>query len=390
MTTSLVEFYRRHKVSPVRQDIRDLRSHFERRESLYRHLGILPSFVRGRTVLEIGPGSGYNSLYTASLKPARYVLVEGNPSGVDGIKALGSQYPELAAGTEVVPALLEDYGGTETFDFVLCEGMLPLAGVPNPGDLLRQVARFVAPGGVLVITCVDNVSYCPETLRRLFAQLLIDPTAELDAQVRMLTPIFSRHLALLPGVSRRADDWVLDNLLNPASIGKLLPIPEAVSILADEFDMYSSSPHFVTDWRWSKSIVGANRDFNRRTIDQYWLNMHNFFDHSRVLAPRSETANRRLDELCGRARDSIRAFEESRHLSSLTDIQAALEEIVRSTGDFSPPLAEALAEARALLRPQPDPQALAESKKFGSLFGRGQQYLSFYRRGHAVPLAAGG
>ena len=84
--TSLVEFYTRHKISPVRQDITDLRVHFERRASLYRHLGILPMAIAGRTVLEIGPGSGHNSLYTASLRPSRYVLVEANRTGGDDIE----------------------------------------------------------------------------------------------------------------------------------------------------------------------------------------------------------------------------------------------------------------------------------------------------------------
>jgi len=51
MTESLLEFYRRHRISPVRQDIRDLGAHFGRRAALYRHLGILPAFFRGRSVV---------------------------------------------------------------------------------------------------------------------------------------------------------------------------------------------------------------------------------------------------------------------------------------------------------------------------------------------------
>src|SRR5438045_7944899 len=72
MTESLLDFYRRHGISPVRQDIRNLDVHFARRAALYRHLGLLPTFLLGRTILEIGPGSGFNSVYTASLGPSRY------------------------------------------------------------------------------------------------------------------------------------------------------------------------------------------------------------------------------------------------------------------------------------------------------------------------------
>src|SRR5438128_11836711 len=84
---SLVDFYKRHGLSPVRQDISNLETHFTRRAGLYRHLGILPSFVRGRTVLEIGPGGGFNSLYTATLQQARYELLEPNPTGVTHIES---------------------------------------------------------------------------------------------------------------------------------------------------------------------------------------------------------------------------------------------------------------------------------------------------------------
>ena len=70
----MIEFYRRHRISPVRQDMSDFQAHFQRRESLYLHLGLLPAFFRGRTVLEVGPGSGTNA-------PATLPLTNGAPAG---------------------------------------------------------------------------------------------------------------------------------------------------------------------------------------------------------------------------------------------------------------------------------------------------------------------
>ena len=54
---AFIDFYDKHKISPVSQDISDLQAHFNRREALYRHLGVVPSFLRGKTVLEFGPGA---------------------------------------------------------------------------------------------------------------------------------------------------------------------------------------------------------------------------------------------------------------------------------------------------------------------------------------------
>jgi len=381
MTESLLEFYRRHRISPVRQDIHDLRAHFGRRAGLYRHLGILPGFVRGRTALEVGPGSGFNSLYTASLGPSRYVLLEANPRGVDDIRQLFSHYPGLAERIEVIPASVDDYAGTERFTFVFCEGMLALAGVPDPRMLLRTVARNTEPGGVLVITCIDAVSDFSEVLRRFIAQWLIDPARELAGHVEQLLPVFAPHLSTLAGMNRRHDDWIVDNLLNPASIGPLLSIPDAIAALADQFDVFGASPRLLTDWRWYKAIAGESDRFNELAVEAYWANVHNLLDYRGVWAPRDRIDNQRLYDACATVRGAVREYERERDRSIIAVVLGGLDTIAASVRSFSPVTSDALAEVRAALaQPTLDAAAVAASRGFGPWFGRGQQYLSFSRR----------
>src|ERR1700733_6641333 len=89
-----IDYYGANNISPVAQDISDLRKHFDRRDSLYRSLRIPPRYVRGRDVIEFGPGSGYNSIHTLGFGPRRYLLVDGNPRGVkDTQSLLGRMYP---------------------------------------------------------------------------------------------------------------------------------------------------------------------------------------------------------------------------------------------------------------------------------------------------------
>jgi SAM-dependent methyltransferase len=380
MTESLLDFYRRHGISPVRQDIRNLDAHFARRAALYRHLGLLPTFLLGRTVLEIGPGSGFNSVYTASLRPSRYVLVEGNPRGVADIGDLFSDYPELAGRIEVVTALADHYRCDEPFDFVFCEGMVALAGVPDPQRLVRRIAENTGPAGVLVITCIDAVSDFSETLRRLVAQLAIDPARDLADHVRVLLPILSPHLSSLAGMSRPHDDWIIDNLINPASIGPLLSIPDAVSALADEFDIFGASPHFLTDWRWYKAI-GADGGFNELAIDRYWANVHNLLDYRHLSPERDPIENRRLYDLCVSVRDGVREYESRRDRRVVAGILEMLGTIASIVHTFSPATGDAIVELRGLLaQASLDGTAIAASRSFGPWFGRGQQYLSFSRR----------
>lgn len=379
MEASIIAFYTKHNISPVRQDVSDLQKHFRRREALCRHLGILPAYLKGKKVLEIGPGSGFNSLYTASLEPKEYVLMEGNPTGIKHIKDLFSHYPFLHEKIRIEQSLIKDFPTNHEYDFVFCEGVL--SGVPNPNAVLAHISKHVAPGGSLIITTIDDISYFPDTVRRLLAQVLINLSDPLESQIEKLLPVFSPHLSRLDGMNRRHDDWIIDNLINPASIEKMLSIPEAIQAISKEFDFYASSPHFFTDWRWYKLVNEETWDFNTRVVDEYWELVHNFLDHSQVLAPRSVNDNQKLYSLCSQAKFLIKSFETNRCKETLTKIVSLLEEIISQLKTFSAELAEAFREVQAILSsPHVEGAMIAQCDKFGGLFGRGQQYIHFSNR----------
>jgi SAM-dependent methyltransferase len=377
--TSLVEFYRRHGISPVHQDISDLPKHFARRGALYRHLGILPAFVRGRSVVEVAPGSGFNSLHTASLGPSRYVLVEANPRGVSDMTALFGRFGSLCANVEIVSSLVETYEPDQQFDFVLCEGLLGQAGVPDPAALLASVARLAAPGGVLVITCIDAMSYLSETLRRLLANLLADPREPLKVRTPVLVRSFARHLATLTGMTRSPEDWVVDNLINPGSTGPLLSIPDAIAALPESFEVFGASPKFLTDWRWYKHI-GAGGRFNEIASDEYWANAHNLLDYRHQASPGDPQQNRATYELCLEVRELAGVHERTQDRAVIELIQASLHRIGQLVGQTVPAVGWALGDVDRLIgAADVDADRISAAEHFGPWFGRGQQYLSFSR-----------
>ncbi len=303
--TSLLDFYKKHRISPVNQDVTDLPAHFSRRAHLYRSLGIPPMAVRGALVLEVGPGSGENALYTLSLQPGDYVAVEPNHVAAEAARA------RLGAGADVVEVRIEDYEPGVRFDLVLCEGLLGLCG-SDPRALLEAVVRHVAPGGVLVITCIDAISDHAEVLRRAMAQQMIDRSAPLADQVAVLRPVFAPHLATLKGMTRSVDDWIIDNLLNPASIGPTFSIPEACEALDGRFEVLGCSPRFLMDWRWYKDAKPGNQ----WAIDAYWQQAHNLYDYRRVDQPESEAENRRFMKRCLDIRDDLGCYERGEAESS--------------------------------------------------------------------------
>ena len=335
--TSLLDFYTKHGISPVKQDITDLPAHFARRAALYRSLGLPPMAIRDKWVLEIGAGSGDNALYTDTLEPEQYVILEPNPSGASDIRGRG-------IGAQVIEETVEEFVCGYSFEVVLCEGLLGLCGT-DPHALLEAVASHVAPGGVLVITCIDAISDHAEVLRRAMAQRLIDRSASLADQVATLRPVFAPHLATLKGMTRSVDDWIIDNLLNPASIGPTFSIPEACAALDGRFDVLGCSPRFLMDWRWYK----ASEPGNAWAIASYWQQAHNLYDYRCVKPHWSDDrvlirdANKELMQECQRFRDQLQAYE---------------------AGDCEYPTL-----APWMVTPlQPE-----------SWFGRGQQYLSFVR-----------
>src|SRR5436190_583873 len=103
-----LDFYKKHNIAPVAQDISDLQKHFARREALYRSLGLLPGYFKDKVLLEFGPGRGHNALYTKSLAPQKYVLVDANPVGLEATQALLKKYPLKTDNFEVVESYFQE------------------------------------------------------------------------------------------------------------------------------------------------------------------------------------------------------------------------------------------------------------------------------------------
>ena len=366
-----VDFYRENEISPVAQDISDLDRHFDRRAALYRHVGLPPRLVADGTIVEFGPGSGHNAVYTASLGPRRYVLVDGNPVGLERTQALLAEHG--AAGHECVASMFEDFDTDERFDIVLCEGVIPLQ--TRPAHMLHHIAGFAAPGGLVVITCMDSVSQFAEIMRRLIAALLVGPGTSTTEQVELLRPLFAPHLATLSGRSRLVDDWILDVIVRPW-VGEMLSVADAVAALDEGFDCYGASPDFLTDWRWYKDVRGGH---NQVATTAYWRNLHNFLDCRLTFDPRTEAENRPILEICDDLYALTRRFERERHPEIIEEVARRLATLASLVTAYSPATASAILDFHEALA-HADGDALVDLGGFAALFGRGQQYLSFVRR----------
>lgn len=371
-----IDFYEDHQIIPVRQDLSDMAKHLRRRDALYRQLGLLPALVRGRSVLEIGPGTGDNAVHTAGLGPARYVLVDGNSQSIAALEA------KMAAG--VLPATAQvvrsDFLSFETdqrFDVVLCEGLLPAQS--DPAAFLRRLAALVAEQGVLVVTTVSHISYFPEMCRRLVMPVMRRHHPSMAALVGALAAFFAPDLHSLPGMSRLHEDWVLDQIIHPYGTAVAFPLAEAVRTLDATFEAAGTSPRFLTDWRWYKSVVESPQSANDWTMAQMDGHALAMIDYRVAPQPTDPALARGIE---GRCRD-LWAAHVAYHASGDDVLLPPILDGIAGVADLLPaPYAGTATAIRDFLGGFRQLLSGAVAPDFGAfppLFGRGQQYLMLTR-----------
>jgi hypothetical protein len=73
-------------------------------------------------------------------------------------------------------------------------------------------------------------------------------------------------------MSKPTKDWILDNIVQSLQDRCLLSISEAIACLDDTYEVYASSPKFLTDWRWYKDLVGNDQKFSELALLNYYQN----------------------------------------------------------------------------------------------------------------------
>lgn len=357
-----------HLVSRV---IEDEDEFFRTRSALYLSLGIPTTFISGKRVLEFGPGSGHNSIFTATLSPAEYVLVDGGREILNAAKHRLSSFVSPHTTMSYVCTLFEEFTPQEPFDFVFAEACIPMQ--ENPPSLLRHISRHVKSGGLLVITTISAVSYLSEILRRLGRDILISPRAKPEDQLKILRPVYKQHIESLTGVSRSVDDWLLDNIVQPFDVQQLLTVPQAISVLGDRFEIFGSSPRFVTDWRWYKMMNAMSKGFNKQALDSYYSRNANLLDYRIENLNHDIEIGILLEDRCSRIWDVMIDLENGQE-QQWEELWKSLAEVEDVVSRCAPDTLPALQEAILWLKNGASESLMPNFEKW---WGRGQQYVSF-------------
>lgn len=372
-----VDFYKKHNISPVRQNISDFQNHFLRRKSLYRELGLIDSGFANANILEIGPGSGYNSIITALYDFKSYVLVEPNTRGYNDMLKLFEEQKIDVKNIRFINDYAENIEFDEKFDIVLCEGLLP--GLDNKTNLLKTLSEQVKAGGVLAITTVDEVSIFLDIVRRFIGNLLIHDVDSFERKVEILSKAFQSHLEQLSGSSRPIEDWVADVLINPASSKPkdYFSIEDAINYFNEEFYYYNSSPNIFTNIHWYKNEEQEPKKYNHNYLTQFFEKRHVLLLQKMDVSTREPEKNRELLKQCSKFININLELEKGADMyQCIEDAISSLEAIKLNFNDDA--LALVFNEIIEILR-KPSIERVSESKHFASSFGKGQQYISFIK-----------
>jgi len=379
-----LDYYRSQGISPVRYRMANLDEHLDRRDAVYRSLGLPQVAFRGCKVLEVAPGSGQNSLFIAQAGPSRYDLVEPNPAGIKDIQKLYGEYADAVVLPNLHTVTLEDFTADTDFDVVICENWLGSRSTEQA--LIGKLASLVAPGGVLVLTLVPLSGFSSNVLRRLLALRINNPALPFEEQTDRLVEAFGPHLGTIPNMTRSHEHWVQDCMLNPHYLNVVLPFDTAREAVGDGMEVLGSAPKFATDWRWFKGLVGAARRFNGEFARNYAENIHNFVDYRHVWPPRDAADNALMEDACRALHTDALAYEAALVASSIGgDLVNAIAGHVRALGAE---LHQVSADVGAALDEFGDVWAkdgltvgdVAGMGPFARLFGRETVYVAFTRQ----------
>ena len=184
-----LEFYIKNKISPVRQDIHDLQRHMDRRKALYQRLGVPSQFITGKNILEVGPGSGHNSLFVATCLPSQLILVEPNPVGRNGVFELYSDFSPSHTRPLVIDKSLEAFDTEYDYDIVIAEAWL--GSTDHEVNLIKKISNFVKIGGILILTLQSPVGMLANVLRRLLAYELVRREDNIAQKTQILMRAFT-------------------------------------------------------------------------------------------------------------------------------------------------------------------------------------------------------
>lgn len=385
MRNEFLEYYKQNKISPVSQDISDLNLHIARRNRLYALLGINADSFKGARILEVGAGSGYNTLVFL-LAGAKVDIVEPNPTGREEMKKLFSAYGINPKQYCIYECVIEEFKNPYEYDFVIAEGFLPAFDEAHRGIMIDKLYGCARERGHIVITTIDEFSYFFEYLRIILGLTLVLNAKDFNTSSAILSEAFLSHLNTLKFASRPIRDWVRDSILNPVNDIFSFSISDGIMQMqrsageSGNIEVINTSPNLICNLSWYKDMEYsyANEILKVFPIKRHLLLCEKFSDNLR-----DEAKNNALLSHLVELKQEISEYRKKGDIARLKPICDILQVILKTNSDFGEFFHKSIEEVITLLQNPTSicVKSVANMQYFSNAWGRGAQYVSFKKLG---------
>ena len=201
-----------------------------------------------------------------------------------------------------------------------------------------------------------------------------------DEKLDCLVKMFEPQLAKLKGVSRPVQDWVQDQILNPAGAnGMELSIHQAITLFENGYEILGSSPQMFTDYSWYKDIWydykgNYKQQFIQKRLSLLMANM----PEKNLTATEAEMLVQHFEEIGSLSAE----YEKNRNGSQISEILKHMKEMDASIEKFDQNFFTVFLEIEATLACIQE-TGTVEMEKYENLFsafGRTQQYIAFMKK----------
>lgn len=233
----------------------------KQRFAFYFILKISENDFSNKTVLELCPGSGYNSYYL--LEKCKIKSIELVDYSDDSIKKLNKNLSKFK-NTTIKRERIQSYDTKKVYDFVIMENALD--GFKSDEIIFKKLCKFTKKGGSIIFNFGDIFGIFSTKIRFLYSKLILDQRniSDFNDKLKFLSSLFSSHILYLSKNSRSTEKWVLDNILNEEWIKRenYFDYNKLKKLIKSNFLIKSTSPAFEKKFTWYK-----NKNFDTHNLE---------------------------------------------------------------------------------------------------------------------------
>ncbi|MCI7047286.1 methyltransferase domain-containing protein [Helicobacter sp.] len=366
----LLEFYNKigGVLDPKMKNDVDL--HLFRRARLYDMLGIPSRFFNGANVLDIGSGSGYNAL-AFLLFGAKVHMVEPNQQAqkkaVELFASFNIQQDQFAIYSDV-----EDIKNENKYDLICAEAVLHVLEIPLRNLIMDKIKALSKKDTLVVIGTMCEFSYFYEDIRRYLGKILVANECDFKKQVALLSEAFGSHLKELKYAVRPIEDWVIDNILNPANELERLDLLKIIDRFGG-YEVRHISPELVPNLSWYKDMDYCHTNIVKEEFSSV---RHLLLDARFKYSIRSKIKNQELAQQLSDFQNLVCQNYETEERSCGDGHYKVLKNILNDHKDLGSDFVDALSEVVSLLeKNNVNIHSVSTAKYFKKAWGRGLYYV---------------